>query len=94
MKHTIILLVISLIFSSLCFAAIVDIQPIQHVQTERVMSSNRNQSIIYQETFENGMGNWVSYDGQVPRHNWHLTNSAHFADEPGGYVWWMGDPTI
>ncbi|RMF09503.1 MAG: T9SS C-terminal target domain-containing protein [Candidatus Neomarinimicrobiota bacterium] len=52
----------------------------------------RDTQVTYEETFENGLGDWTTHDGTLPTGMWHLDD---FNTPDGtGLSWWMGDTTI
>ena len=52
----------------------------------------REDIVVYQEDFENGLNGWTHYDGTLPSSMWHLDD---FNTPDGtGLSWWMGDPEI
>lgn len=53
---------------------------------------NRQETIFYQQDFEDGWADWYTVDGTVPAAMWHLTDWNAY--EGVGYSWWMGDPEI
>ncbi len=55
-------------------------------------AQHRDTQVTYEETFENGMGDWTTHDGTLPSSMWHLDD---FNTPDGtGLSWWMGDTTI
>ena len=60
--------------------------------TEDDTRGTRDEVIFYQEDFEDGWGDWYSFDGTIPDAMWHLTDWNAYGDT--GYSWWMGDPEI
>ena len=70
---------------------------ILHERTENpsnVKSRNQVELVFWEETFEDGLGEWQLVDEtDTPTdHNWHLTNNPFFTYGETGYSWWMGDP--
>ncbi len=52
----------------------------------------REETVFYQQGFDDGWDGWTSVDGTLPAAMWHLTDWNAFGGE--GYSWWMGDPEI
>ena len=94
MKKLILILVFSLLLVSFLVAGIVEAVPMRHNSNATKSPNLRYETVWFQETFENGQGAWYSEDGQVPSHNWHLTNNAALTHGGSGHSWWMGDPAL
>jgi hypothetical protein len=65
-------------------------------QTNQDSNRNREEIQLYQETFEDGAGNWTSFDGTVPSSMWHISDlaNAEGITPQGTHSWWMGDEEI
>ncbi len=52
----------------------------------------REETVYYQQDFNDGWDGWYSEDGTIPDAMWHLSDWDPY--EGVGYSWWMGDPEI
>ena len=92
MKKLTLLLLVSFVLVSFLTAETVTAVRMSRNTNQRTVS--RNEEIFVQETFENGMGNWVAEDATLPSQQWHLTNNANLTHGGTGYSWYMGNPDL
>jgi len=56
-------------------------------------SSRDEENVIFEEDFEDGLGEWQTIDATAPddwNENWHLSTEGAWE----GHSWWMGDETL
>ncbi|MEA1972329.1 MAG: hypothetical protein U9N34_03420, partial [Candidatus Cloacimonadota bacterium] len=53
-------------------------------------TNEREEIIIYQQDFEDGLDGWTSVDGSAPDEEWTLSTEGAYE----GNSWWMHDPVI
>jgi hypothetical protein len=80
-------LIITSIFIFACSLFALDFQQANYT-TPRPEANNRYLEVTYTEDFENGVGQWTTYDGTVPAGMWRTY------DNNGEMVWWMGDESL
>ncbi len=80
-------LVIASIFIFACSLFALDFQQ-DNYSTQSSQLNNRYVEVSYSEDFENGMGDWTTFDGTVPAGMWRTY------DYNGEMVWWMGDESL
>jgi hypothetical protein len=60
--------------------------------TREAMAPRRNETIFYQQDFNDGWGEWETLDLTTVAHMWHLTDWNAFGGT--GNSWWVGDPDL
>lgn len=92
MKKLLAALLVMTIFT-LAFAGNGQFQAKFNVEPNENSQNRQNRNVIWEDGFEDGMGEWTSVDGTAPVdwiEWWHLTET--FAYE--GESWWMGDEDL
>ncbi|MBN2830603.1 MAG: T9SS type A sorting domain-containing protein [Candidatus Cloacimonetes bacterium] len=80
-------LIITSIFIFACSLFALDFQQANY-SAPRPQADNRYLEVTYTEDFENGVGQWTTFDGTVPAGMWRTYENN------GEMVWWMGDESL